>query len=197
MADRSLWVVGALFLAAAAAALAITRAGDDGLLERDPVLAAMISQTAHQDRRAPGFWLQDAKGRIVGLDDFAGRPIVLAFWGPGAPKSARALLLLRELAAEHHDAGLACIAVCVDRDAAAFRPFAHEAGESVVVLWDRGRHFGDGLEWSDSPLTVCYGVTAVPSGFLIDRDRTLVATMDGEHEFDMLRPRVARMVAER
>jgi len=189
------WTAAVLFAAAVLAALVTVSRGDDALLEPDPTLAAIASQTGLKDRRAPGFWLPDSRGRLVGLNDFAGRPVVLAFWGPGSPTSARRLLFLEELAAEFQAQKLACIAVCLDRDAAALIPFVREVGQNVVILWDRGRHFGDSLEWSDSPVAVSYGVSEVPSVFFLDRDRRWVDEMRGEVELDDLRRALFRMLA--
>jgi peroxiredoxin len=193
------WDIGAavaLVVVAGVAASALATSGDDGLVKDDPILISVAGQSAHLERRAPGFWLPNLEGRTVGLSDFSDRPVVIAFWGPAAPKSARALAALRDLALAHEDAGLACIAVCLDRDAAAFRSFSRDVGDRVVMVWDRGRHYGDSLEWSDSPLTVAYGVQEVPSAFLIDRERLLVEELRGDDRFDVLPAAVSRMVAQ-
>ncbi len=196
---RARHLVGAsilLFAAAALAAFAIASAGDDGLLEPDPVLAAMASQTSESHRRAPGFWLPNPNGRIVGLSDFSGRPVLLVFWGPGAPRSARAPAVLRELVARHRDATLAAVAVCLDRDAQTLDAFVPEAGDDVVLLWDRGRHFGDGLEWSDSPAAVSYEVTTVPTAVLLDQDHNIVEVLVGEDGLDLVQPALSRLVGK-
>ncbi len=185
-----------LFAAAALAAFGIASAGDDGLLGPDPVLAAMASQTSERHRRAPGFWLPDPNGRIVGLSDFFGRPVLLVFWGPGAPRSARALAVVREVAARHRDASLAAIAVCLDRDAETLGAFVPEAGDDVVLLWDRGRHFGDGLEWSDSPAAVSYEVTEVPTAVLLDQGHNIVQVFAGEDGLDLVQPALSRLVGK-
>ena len=194
---RAGWIAALLFAAALAAVLVVTARGDDGLLEPDPVLSAMASQTAVEDRGAPGFWLTDSEGRLVGLSDFRGRPVVLAFWGPAAPDSASALTLLDEVARDFQQHELACIAVLLDRDAAAMRLLGREGEDGVLLLWDRGRHFGDGMEWSDSPLAVSYGVTAVPTAFLIDQKGTLVARLHGESNLHRVRPAILRLLGER
>jgi len=161
------------------------------------VLSAMASQLAVEDRGAPGFWLTDSEGRLVGLSDFRGRPVVLVFWGPAAPDSASALTLLDEVARDFQQHELACIAVLLDRDAAAMRLFGGEEEDGGLLLWDRGRHFGDGMEWADSPLAVSYGVTAVPTAFLIDQKGTLVARLHGESNLHRVRPEISRLLGER
>ena len=171
--------------------------GEDALVDPDPILAAIASQAAVEGRRAPGFWLPDGRGRLVGSSDFAGRPMILAFWGPAAPASARALKILNDLATESIPQDLACVAVCLDRDAETVGAFKHDVGEHVISLWDRGRHFGDGLEWSDSPLATAYDVSEVPTVFLLDRERRVVEQFAGEIDCDRLRRSVGELLAER
>ncbi len=187
-----------LLVAAAFAVLGALRSGDDALIEPDPILAAIATQAVSEGDPAPGFWLSDAGGNLVGLSDFDGRPVVLAFWGPGAPNSVRLLPALDALAGRHSGAGLATVAVCLDRDAAAIRPFAGELRNDVVLLWDRGRHFGDGLEWSDSPLTVAYDVRSVPTVVVLDRQRRIVAVLTEKGALEQrLESVVSRLVEER
>lgn len=172
------WAAGICFGGAVACSFSIALGGEDALVARDPVLSAIAAQRAQVGERAPGFWLPDARGRLVGLSDFAGRPAVLAFWAPGAPASADVLGALTALANRHREAGLGCLAVALDRDAAAGRAFAREHS-GVVVLWDRGQHYGDGEQWSDTPLGMAYEVKQVPTVLLLDRQRRVVERLEG------------------
>ncbi len=169
--------------------------GEDMLTGPDPVLAAMASQSIHASGRAPGFWLKDANGRIVGLSDYANRPVLLAFWAPGASGSAELLALVGAMAKEFGPRGLACIAVSVDRDAGTLRPFAQEAPPGVPVVWDRGRHFGEGNTEADTPMSVAYDVTQLPSLFLLDRERRLSGKGPVEPNERWLRREISRLVA--
>ena len=191
-ATACLACIGAILLiAAGAAAYGVATAGDDALLGPDPVLAAIASQSFRDGPRAPGFWLPDAHGRLVALSDHAGRPVVLTFWGPGVSDSARSLSALGDVAAE---LDITCIAICVDRDPAAMRPFRHDAGGKVVMLWDRGRHFGDGGYSDDSPTAVAYEVRSLPATFILDRQRRLADTIVGNVSLDRLRAEVSGVI---
>ena len=88
--------------------------------------------------------------------------------------SARYLSTLRDLTTGLDSSGITRIAICVDRDPAAMRPFLHYAGPDVVMLWDRGRHFGEGGYADDSPTAVAYEVSVLPTTFILDRQRRLV-----------------------
>jgi len=190
---RLAWAAALLLGATVVAAYGIAASGDDALLGPDPVLAAIAAQSSHRDPRAPGFWLPDAHGRRVALSDYAGRPVALTFWGPAAANSVHALSLLRGLAAEFRSSGLVCIAVCVDRDSAAMRPFLRDGGSDVVMLWDRGRHFGDGTYLGDSPAAVGYEVTHLPATFILDRDRSIQYVLS-EIPPDRVREKVAQVI---
>ncbi len=191
------WLSVLLLAGAGLSVLRTVHRGEDGLVNADPVLWAMASQTAIDGRQAPGFWLRDGEGRLVDLDQHRGRPVVLAFWGPASRGSVRALSVLGELAREHGEEGPACIAVCLDRDAGAMEGFAREAGPEVTVAWDRGRHFGVGMEWADSPVAVSYDVPAVPTVFFLDGERRLVERWRGEERLDGVAWRVARLLEGR
>ena len=183
-----------LFAGGVLAIMAIISRGTDALLDPDPVLAVISHQTAEQEARAPGFWLPEAHGRLVGLNDFAGRPAVLAFWGPTDPASAQILRALKDLAARY-SSRLSCLAVCVDRDSATLAPFAREAGPAVTMLWDRGTHFAPGQPWLNSPAATAYSVDQTPSVFLIGADRRLTQTLTAADP-DLLAAAISRLVEQ-
>jgi hypothetical protein len=172
------WLSALLFACAAVVVVSIALDGEDALSSRDPVLSAMATQRVLPEKRAPGFWSPDGEGRLVGMSDLDGRPIALAFWGPGDPESAQVLALLKAAADKFRSADLACVAICVDSDSATVGPFARETGPEVVMLWDRGQHYGDGERWSDSPLGLAYEVRDVPTIFVLDRQRRLVTRIE-------------------
>jgi peroxiredoxin len=189
---RPAWAAAVLLLACGVSLYRVAANGEDFLTGPDPILSAMQSESVEADERAPGFWLRDAHNRFVGLNDFAGHPVVLAFWGPAVTSSALLLSDLEQVAQEFAPSGLRCIAVCVDRDPAAMRPFAREVGPQVTVLWDRGRHFGQGTYAADSPLAVAYGVTDLPTVYLLDASRHVVGQTFGQLDREWLRSRLPR-----
>jgi peroxiredoxin len=190
------------------AALAINARGYDALTEPDPVLSAMAHQNAKAGAPAPGFWLQDAQHRIVGLGDYVGKPIVLVFWGPAEPSSADLLPTLSKLADRYREQQLVPIAICLDKDSATLAPFARGVGKRVVMLWDPGSHFtqaasvGDvpgeasAIPWVESPASAAYALETVPAVFLIDRNRVLTEAQ-GMMEPAGLETAVAQFVGAR
>ena len=192
---RLLQVSAALLAAGVLLSVRFALGGEDALTRRDPVLSAMASQQLLADQRAPGFWASAGGGRVVGLSDFAGRPVALAFWSPAAPESAEVLGLLQQGARKFGPEGAVFIAVCIDRDSAAAGPFAAEAPE-VVMLWDRGQHYGRGEPWCDSPLNYAYDVRGIPTVYLLDRDRALVERVEYQSAEGLERA-LRRLVEER
>jgi hypothetical protein len=190
------WAAALTIATGLAVAFGIAYSGEDALSARDPVLSAIAAQRLLPKQRAPGFWALDGRRQIVGLGDFDGRPIALAFWGPGDPESARVVALLQRAASKYKDKGLAAISVCLDSDSATVGPFAVEAGPDVTIVWDRGLHYGDGERWSDSPLGLAYDVKAVPTVFLLDEHRRLFSRVE-PHAIMALDSELAKLVAAR
>jgi thiol-disulfide isomerase/thioredoxin len=172
------WAAAALLMAGLSSAVGFAFSGEDTLSHRDEVLSAISAQRLEGSDRAPGFWADDGQHRTVALSDFDGRPVLLAFWGPSNPESARVIPVLREAARKYQREGLACIAVGIDSDSGTVGPFAKEAGPDVTLVWDRGQHYGDGDPWSDSPLGLAYEVKSVPTLLLLDRQRQLASRVD-------------------
>jgi thiol-disulfide isomerase/thioredoxin len=187
------WAAAILLAAGLAAAVSIAFDGEDTLSHRDEVLSAIAAQRVKGSDRAPGFWSQDGRHRIVAMSGLDGRPVALAFWGPSDPQSARVIALLAEAAEKFGDKGLACVAVCLDGDSATVGPFAKEAGPHVTVVWDRGQHYGDGEPWSDSPLGLAYEVKSVPTIVLLDKKRRLVKRIES-HAVQSMDLELARLV---
>lgn len=198
------WLTVVALLLAAVSVVWVLAAGDDALVNPDPVLVAMSAQSCLPGKRAPGFWMPDARGQLVALSDYAGRPAVVVFWSPAAPESAGVLAGLNEVAEEfsgggqarQEEGGVTCIAVCLDRDAGTVGLFADQVSDRVALVWDRGRHFGRGAEWSDSPIATCYDVGEVPTVFLLDRDRTYVGQSQGEAGSSHLRRSVSELLSK-
>jgi len=167
-------IAAALWVAAGLSLLPLLARGEDAITGVSPVLLRMSAQPSVMGARAPGFWLTSADGHLVGLDDFAGRPVLLVFWSPADAATASTFAMLRRLAVRYRTQRLACLAVGTDHDAAAFAPFVRNAGPEVTVLADRGRHFVPGKTAQDSALMAAYSVDRTPSAFFIGPDRVLV-----------------------
>lgn len=131
------------------------------------------SPTKRDDRKvilaramiAPDFTLSDADGRSFRLSDaYRAGPVLVTFYKTSCPTCQYGLPFLDRLASSLAGGKGTAVAVCQDspRDAAMF---AQEFGVSVRQVFD--------TEAEGFPVSNLYGITHVPSTFLIDESATI------------------------
>ncbi len=114
-------------------------------------------------------------GAPVGLADFEGRVVLLNFWATWCAPCIREMPSLDRLQAALGDRGLAVLAVSIDRGGAkVIRPFAKRLGLERLGLY----HDPKGA------LFRAFGVTGLPTTFLIDRRGRIVGAYPGAAEWD-------------
>ncbi|MCH8002303.1 MAG: TlpA family protein disulfide reductase [Proteobacteria bacterium] len=114
-------------------------------------------------------------GAPVRLADFKGRVVVLNFWATWCAPCVREMPSLDRLQAALEDRGLAVLAVSIDRGGAkVIRPFAKRLGLERLGLY----HDPKGA------LFKAFGVTGLPTTFLIDRRGQIVGAYPGAAEWD-------------
>lgn len=115
--------------------------------------------------RAPDFELEDDNGRRVRLSDFAGRPVVLAFYVlANTPGCAGELRAYQDDFSEFEKAGAQILGISVNKPAAN-RDFAQKLGLAFPLLCD-----------PDKQVTRRYGVL---SFFRVARRTTFVLDRQG------------------
>jgi len=133
---------------------------------------------------APEVSLVDANGASRSLESLlSSGPVLLAFFKVTCPTCQLTLPLLGRLAG----AGMQIIPVSQDGPLAT-REFAEEYGLSVSPMFDRAE---DGY-----PASNAFGLTTVPSIFLIERDRRIVWDLIGFHrkELETLAGRIGQTI---
>lgn len=112
--------------------------------------------------RAPDFQLQDLNGETRSLKDLLSRgPVLLAFFKVSCPVCQYTFPFLQRLHESGSGGGIAIIGVSQDK-AGATREFNREFGVSFPMLLDDG---GAGY-----PVSNAFGISSVPSLFLIEPD---------------------------
>lgn len=117
---------------------------------------------------APDFALKDVNGKTVRLADFRGKnPVFLNFWASWCPACRQEAPANERLHKRMEPKGLKILAVSVDQGPAVLsdvRKFIEESKLSFVPVLDTRHQVLD-----------LYGVTAIPTTFLIDRKGKIVA----------------------
>ena len=124
---------------------------------------------------APPEAFADLDGNRVRLTDFEGRVVLLNFWATWCAPCIREMPALDNLQAALGDRGLIVAAVSIDRGGAkVIRPFAKRLGLAHLGLY----HDAKGA------LFRAFGVSGLPTTFLIDRDGGIVGVYVGPAEWD-------------
>lgn len=114
---------------------------------------------------APGFTLQDINGKKVSLSDYRDKVVLVEFWATWCPPCREST---PELIAVHNnlkDKGFAILALSVDQGKDAkivVSEFVKEYSIPYIVLL------------SDRDTAMKYGISGIPSSFLIDKTGRIV-----------------------
>jgi len=166
-----------------------------GLLASFTVKSLAIDQLA-PGTVAPDFTMQDMAGEDVKLSDYAGKIIVLDFWATWCGPCIESFPHVQEIAAKYKDQGVVVIAAGTSDTVARFKAWipAH-AGQfpDLVFAFDRN---GRGIPAYDQRAsTRLYGVSGLPTKFVIGRDGRIAAVVVGSGISGMPRPDARTEVA--
>lgn len=109
-----------------------------------------------QGKPAPSFALQDTNGKTVALEDFKGRPVIVAFWATWCGPCVAESDVLNKLARKHER--LVILGLDVDDKPDALQQFLQKRTLSYTVL-KAGK--------IDGPVATSYGVTGLPLTVII------------------------------
>jgi peroxiredoxin len=123
---------------------------------------------------APGFRLANLEGAEVTLSDLIARgPVLLAFVKVTCPVCQMTMPFLERL---HREGTLAVYGIS-QNDAGDTREFNQEFGVSFPTLLDSG---DEGY-----PASNAYGISSVPTMFVVEPDGTLARVIEGWNKIDM------------
>jgi len=97
------------------------------------------------------------------LSDYRGKVVVLDFWASWCVPCRRSFPWMNQMQKKYGDDGLVIIAVNLDNDLSDAEEFLQHYPADFSIAYDH-----------DRKLAYEYGVEAMPSSFLIDRDGTLI-----------------------
>ena len=132
---------------------------------------------------APDFAYPTLEGDTIALSDLRGEVVLLNIWATWCPPCVREMPSMQRLYEMLGDQGLRIVAVSVDAPGALgdVRTFVHEYGLEFDILLNPGGGIQD-----------TYGVTGMPTTWLIDRDGRIRRKVLGGT--DWMSPENARVV---
>lgn len=110
-------------------------------------------------------------GGFVKLEDYAGKPMLIVFWSKDSETFNRDLPRILAAEAKYGPAGLQIIGVNLDRDELPLEQYL----EKSKVGWRQIFHTDAASRGTRNPVAMHYGVTSVPTYWLVDGQRRVLA----------------------
>lgn len=116
-------------------------------------------------------------GRTVTGEDFnveqwKGKVVLVDYWATWCGPCVQAMPELVDLYEKYHDQGLEIVGISLDDSRAQLEEFLHQK----QLPWPTLFHEGAGEGGQDHPLATYYGVSSIPTAFLVNREGNVVAT---------------------
>ncbi len=115
----------------------------------------------------PEFSAKDTLGKIVKLSSFRGKYVLVDFWASWCAPCRKENPNVVEAYQKYHDKGFEIVSISLDTQKDAWLNAIHMDG----LTW---KHVSDLKGW-ESGLVKEYGVTVVPTSFLVDREGKVIA----------------------
>ena len=131
--------------------------------------------------RAPDFEVADLDGGTFQLSSLDGRVRLLDFWATWCAPCRHEIPMLNDLHRRYAESGLSILALS-DEEPEIVREFADETDMAYTNL----------VRASD--VAERYGVLALPTAFLVDREGRIVETFFGEKTKDQLEKRIRALL---
>lgn len=140
------------------------------------------STTAVGENRYTDISAPTPTGEVLALSDLVGKTdyVLVDFWATWCPPCRELIPVLRELYLSVPEGRLEILGVSLDKDRDRWKQFI----QSENLDW---KHISDLRGWDSEPAAV-YGVDAIPTTLLIDREGNIVGRdMDELEMIDLLR----------
>ncbi len=131
-------------------------------------LASGRSAPLRAAERAPEVKLEGLDGRPFSLDAAKGKVVLLDFWAPWCIPCRKSFPFLDGLQAKYGASGLQVLGLTLDERTDAIRDFLDEVPVKFQILRDPSASSG-----------AAFGVVAMPTTFLLDREGRIAARFEG------------------
>ena len=144
------------------------------------VIAMLLSCTKSAEENNPksdfDFDLPDLNGKILSLQDFDGKVLVINFWATWCPPCEEEMLKLNRLHQRYRKNDLVVIGIALDKDSLDLvKPFVREKGIGYQIL--RG---------NEEVLTNLGDFSGVPTTLIVGRKGNIKKKYDGSFDEDDL-----------
>ncbi len=131
-------------------------------------------QVPQQSLDAPDFTLQNLSGKEVSLSDFHGNIVFLNFWATWCPPCRQEMPSMQRLHETFKDNDFVMLAVNLQESEATVKDFLKNNPYTFPVLLDSEGAIGGGM----------FGVSSIPTTYLIDKEGAILARLIGTREWD-------------
>ncbi len=121
----------------------------------------------------PDFQLTDLDGKVYRPEDFRGRVLIVNFWATWCPPCRAEMPSMERMLENFKDAPLALIAIAMGQTEKQVREFAAENPHSFPLLPD-----------PDGKVSEAFGVTGLPTTFVVDGGGNMVFRAEGGRQWD-------------
>lgn len=116
---------------------------------------------------APELEFPNPEGKLLKLSDLRGKVVLIDFWASWCGPCRRENPNVTRIYEKYHDKGFEIFSVSLDSDASAWK----RAIEADKLVWPN--HVSDLKKWQSKAAAI-YGVTSIPSTFLLTKDGRIV-----------------------
>jgi len=126
-----------------------------------------------RQKAAEDFRLTLADGSTFRLSEHRGKTVLINFWATWCPPCREEMPALERLYRQHKDHGLVLVAVSIDADPKVVGPYVRASNLTFPIALD-----------PKAEVATAYGVRALPSSFVVDRQGTMTALALGPRAWD-------------
>ena len=119
------------------------------------------------DSAAPDFTLRDTSGNPVSLSSLRGKMVLIDFWATWCGPCISSVPEMKRIWQTYGGKGLVILSISLDNDMAAWRSYIKNSHMDWLHVFDTR---------TTSSATYRYGVNAIPTLFLVDREGVLRGT---------------------
>ena len=135
---------------------------------------------------APDFSSYDLSGNEVHLSDYKGKVVILDFWATWCAPCIASMSHTQEIASKYAGQGVVVLGVCTGDKYIKFEDWVKLKAKSYPALrFTFDRHEQGTTNENEKASFSLYGVSTIPAQFIINKEGSIVSTIDGYFSGDV------------